>query len=262
MIKFSIITVVKDRAHTIENAIRSILKQDYKNFEIIVVDGKSTDGTLEILKNYKKDLKTLISENDNGVYDAMNKGLKHANGDVVCFLNSDDYFANKDVLSSLNSAFETNNYDIVYGEIIYITNSIPYKIIRYWKSNFINKKSFLLGHHPPHPAFYAKKELYDKFGNFSIKFPIIADYELMMRFFNNCNNTFYLQKICVVMRLGGLSNKSLKSIVEQNKKILQMLGKYDSNFKPYLFLVVKVFTKMLQYILAKYYNKKIHRNLN
>ena len=262
MIKFSIIVVVKNRVSTINSAITSILQQNYKNFEIIVIDGKSTDGTLDKLKKFKKNLKVLISENDSGVYYAMNKGLKYASGDVICFLNSDDYFANSNVLSSINLSFEKNNCEIVYGDIIYITNENPYKIVRYWKSNFITKKSFLFGHHPPHPAFYAKKELYDKFGNFNTLHPIIADYELMMRFFNNCKNIAYLEKICVVMRLGGLSNKNIVSIYEQNKNLIRLLKEYDNNFKAYMFVITKIIIKVSQYIFAKYYNKRITNILN
>ena len=262
MIKFSIITVVKNRVSTIENAIKSILQQDYKNYEIIIVDGCSSDGTLEILNKYKKKIKTLISEKDVGVYHAMNKGLKHTTGDVICFLNSDDFFAKNNILSSLNDVFQKNNCDIVYGEIVYITNYIPPKIVRYWKNNFVSKKSFLLGHHPPHPAFFAKKKLYDEFGNFNVSLPIIADFDLMLRFFNNCNDTFYLRKICVIMRLGGVSNKSLSSVFLQNKKLLKLLKGYGGNFNPVLFIITKLFVKTLQYFFAIYENKKIKKILN
>ena len=158
MIKISVITVVKNRVSTIDQAIMSVLVQNYKNYELIVIDGNSTDGTIRRLQNYKKAIKVLISENDKGIYHAMNKGLKYVSGDVVCFLNSDDFYGNNNVFSDVANMFEEKKCDIVYGDIVYVTKQKPHKVIRYWTNLLVSKKSFFIGHHPPHPAFFCKKK--------------------------------------------------------------------------------------------------------
>lgn len=262
MLKFSVITVVKNRASTIGKTIESILIQDYKNFEIIVIDGKSTDGTMKILQSYKKNIKVLVSENDDGVYEAMNKGLHYSTGDVICFLNSDDFYANSKVFSSVATAFNFNNEknDIVYGDIVYITQYKPSKIVRYWKNALVSKKSFLIGHHPPHPAFFAKKNLYDRYGNFKTNL-IAADFDLMMTIFNKSKHTYYLKKLCVVMRLGGISNKNLSDIVSQNIQLIKIIKNHNHRSNVILFLLIKPFFRFSQFLSALIHKDAIQKDV-
>ena len=258
MIKFSVITVVKNRVSTIDKSIESILIQDYKNFEIIVIDGKSTDGTMKKLQSYKKNIKVLISENDDGVYHAMNKGLNYVTGDVVCFLNSDDFYANSKVFSSVANAFQNEKYDIVYGDIVYITQNKPSKIVRYWKNALVSKKSFLIGHHPPHPAFFAKKKFYDKYSNFKTNL-IAADFDLMMTIFNKSKCSHYLKKICVVMRLGGISNKNINNIVSQNIQLIKIIKNHNQKSSVILFLLIKPLFRFSQFVSALIHKDAIQK---
>ena len=260
MIKISVITVVKNRVSTIDQAIKSILIQDYKYFEIIVIDGKSTDGTMEKLQSYKQNFKVLISENDNGVYHAMNRGLNYVTGDVVCFLNSDDFYADSKVFSSIANIFQHKKYDIVYGDIIYITQNKPNKIIRYWKNKLVSKKSFLIGHHPPHPAFFAKKNLYDNVGNFNTNI-VAADFDLMMRIFNKSKSSYYLRKLCVVMRLGGISNKNIRNILSQNFQLIKTIKSHNPKSSIILFLLIKALFKSSQFLSALIHKKMIKKTV-
>jgi glycosyltransferase involved in cell wall biosynthesis len=257
LIKFSIITVVKNRISTIDHAIKSILAQDYKNYEIIVIDGNSTDGTTKRLQSYKEKIKVLVTEHDLGVYHAMNKGLSYATGDVICFLNSDDFYANDKVFSNIANLFFVTKSDIIYGDIVYITQYKPHKIIRYWQSYLVSKRSFLLGHHPPHPAFFAKKKLYNNFGNFNTNLDIIADFDLMLRMFNSCKSKSYLKEICVVMRLGGISNKSFKSIMSQNIELIKITKNYDKKYPVILFLLIKPLLRIYQFFSAIIFKQRI-----
>lgn len=260
MIKISVITVVKNRVSTIDQAIMSVLVQNYKNYELIVIDGNSTDGTIRRLQNYKKAIKVLISENDKGIYHAMNKGLKYVSGDVVCFLNSDDFYGNNNVFSDVANMFEEKKCDIVYGDIVYVTKQKPHKVIRYWTNLLVSKKSFFIGHHPPHPAFFAKKKLYDNFGDFNAEI-IAADFDLMIRLFNNSEYNCYLKKICVVMRLGGVSNTSLKYIISQNYQLIKTLKDYNKRYSILLFLLLKPLLRFYQFFNAIVNKKLISKQL-
>jgi len=214
--KISIITDVLNAKDTVESTIESVLAQTYQNIEYIIVDGVSTDGTLEIIKKYNNRIFKFISEPDVNHFDAMNKGISAATGDVIGFLHADDFFTNNNVLEKVMGAFEKETVDSVWGDIVYVGKSNTKKIIRYWKSSPYRENLFKKGWMPPHPAFFVKKWVYDKYGDFNIDLEIASDYELMLRFLhkNNISN-YYISEVLVGMRVGGLSNGSIKNIIQK-----------------------------------------------
>ena len=209
-VKISLITVCRNAADTISRCIESVICQNFKDFEYIIVDGASTDGTIEIVNEYKFRINKIISEPDQGIYDAMNKGIKLASGSIAAMLNADDYFADEMVLSNVAAAFDQENTGIVYGDIDYVNKAGH--VTRKWRSGKYSEHLFNFGWMPPHPAFYCKRELFYQIGFYSPDYGTAADYELMLRFIHsNKVNTFYLKKVMVKMQSGGASNKNIKS---------------------------------------------------
>lgn len=215
--KVSIITVVLNNQKFIETCINSVISQLYKNFEYIIVDGGSTDATLDIIKGYAGKISKLVSEKDDGIYDAMNKGIKLASGDIIGFLNSDDMYANSLVLDSMVKAIKENRSDSCYGDLVYVDRKDTGKVIRYWKSRKHKKNLFRRGWMPAQPTFFAKKDVYERYGYFNTKLSISADYELMVRFIERYGiSTSYIPEVLVKMRMGGSSNKNPKNIIRKS----------------------------------------------
>jgi glycosyltransferase len=211
--KVSIITAVFNSKPHIETCMRSVLSQTYRNIEYIIIDGGSTDGTIEIIKKYGNKVTKWISEPDNGIYDAMNKGIRKASGDVIGILNADDIYANDKVIEKVADMFIQNEVDSCYGDLLYVDKNNTDKIIRYWKSQPYRDVLFKRGWMPPHPTFFVKKEVYEKYGYFNADFKIASDYELMLRFLEKHKiSTFYIPEVLIKMRLGGMSNRSLKNL--------------------------------------------------
>lgn len=214
--RFSIITVCYNSAPTIEQTIQSVLNQDFKDFEYIVIDGGSKDGTMDILEKYKERIR-FISEKDNGIYDAMNKGLKMAQGEIVGMIGADDFYPAGDVLSEINAAFERFGTDSVYGDKQYVNPGQEDKIVRYWKVGEYKKENWLNGFMPPHLSFYLKKSVYDRFGHYRTDMTCSADYELMLRMlYKNNVSSHYLPKVVMTMRNGGTSTASWKHRLTAN----------------------------------------------
>ena len=214
--KISIITVCYNAEDTIGDTIQSVLSQDYKDVEYIIVDGKSTDRTLEIIQSINNGIK-LISEKDQGMYDAMNKGINIASGDVIGILNADDIYKNSQVLTEVMDAFKAN-VSIVYGDIEYVKYDDLSKVVRKWKAGVFRTGKFKWGWMPPHPGFFIKKSCYESFGLFNLNLSTSADYELMLRMLEvhhlSCN---YISKTITSMRVGGASNSSLKNRLIANR---------------------------------------------
>ncbi len=228
--KLSIITVCYNGAKTIEQTIKSVLSQDFKDFEYIVIDGGSNDGTLEILEKYKSEIK-YISEKDKGIYDAMNKGLGLAKGEIIGMIGSDDFYPFDDVLSSVVAKFNSSKADAVYGDKQYVNYGKEDKIVRYWTVGEYKKENWLKGWMPPHLSFYLKKSVYDKFGNYLTNFTCSADYELMLRMlYKNDVSVVYLPKVLMTMRNGGTSNASFKHRIKANQE--DRLAWKINNLKP------------------------------
>lgn len=217
--KISIVTVTFNSARTLRDTLKSIESQDFENIEILLIDGISKDSTLEIASEFKHlDIK-IVSEPDQGLYDAMNKGISLATGDVVGILNSDDFYTDHSILSSVMNGFEDASVDAVYGDLNYVSAEKTEKITRRWRSGDYDFKRFLNGWMPPHPTFFLRKKYYHEFGNFDLEFKRSADYELMLRMlYKHQLKAKYIPSVFVHMRTGGASNSSLKARIQANKE--------------------------------------------
>jgi glycosyltransferase involved in cell wall biosynthesis len=246
--KISIITVTYNSAQTLEQTIQSVLLQDYENVEYIVVDGNSTDDTLSVIRNYRHKIAHFVSEKDDGLYHALNKGIALATGDIIGILHADDFYISDNVLTGIAETFKINNAEAVYADLYYVDKDNTDKIVRKWKSGNYTPGKFLWGWMPPHPAFFVKKELYTKFGAFNTTLRSAADYELMLRFIHkNKIKVAYFPEFIVKMRTGGQSNASVKNRVNANKEDRKA---WDLNgIKPYFFtLTLKPLRKISQFL--------------
>lgn len=210
----SIITVSFNSSKTIIDTIRSVNLQTYPKIEHIFIDGLSSDKTVEIIRRNSKRKNLVISEKDKGLYDAINKGIKNANGDIIGILHSDDFFHFPETISLIARKIQNENLDGVYGDLKYVSEKNTNKTIRYWKSCKFNSKLLKKGWMPAHPTFFLKKEVYKKHGLYNLNYTISADYDFILRIFKDKNLKFgYLNKVVINMRVGGVSNKSLKNII-------------------------------------------------
>ncbi len=251
--KISIITVTYNSALTLTDTLKSVQLQNYPNIEHIIVDGNSNDETLKIVQSFPH-VSKWISEKDSGLYDAMNKGVQLATGDIIGILNSDDLYAHNNVLAKVAEKFMNNNVDAVYGDLYYVNATNINKVIRVWKSGKFRKSNFILGWMPPHPTFFVKKEVYNKAGYFNLSLKRSADYELMLRFLlKHQINVDYLQEVLIKMRAGGISNGSWSSRLKANLED-RMAWKMN-NLKPYFFtLYLKPVRKLFQFIHSQQIN--------
>jgi glycosyltransferase involved in cell wall biosynthesis len=219
MLHVSIITVCYNSAQTIEATIQSVIAQNYKHIEYIVIDGRSTDNTLEIINCYKKSIALIVSEKDEGIYFAINKGIAHATGDIVAILHADDFYADNTIISTVVQAFQTKKVDAVYGDLQYVDRYKPAKVTRNWKAGVYDPDLFLKGWMPPHPSFFVKKACYKMFGFYNTLLKSSADYELMLRLlYKHRCSVFYIPDVLVKMRVGGQSNKSLRNRIHANRE--------------------------------------------
>lgn len=245
-LKISIITVCYNAADTVERCIKSVISQSYNNIEYIVIDGGSTDDSLTIINSFKHKINILVSEPDHGIYDAMNKGIALATGDVVGMLNADDVFAGEWVISEIAAAFEEHKTDILYADLDYLKQNRD--ILRKWRSGAYKHGLFNKGWMPPHPTFYCKRGLFGRFGDYSLEYGTAADYELMLRFIHvNKANVFYLKKVVVNMFAGGVSNNSLIGRAKVLFGDLKAMRENQINF-PIIALIYKRLKKIKQFL--------------
>ncbi|MEO5967189.1 MAG: glycosyltransferase family 2 protein [Ferruginibacter sp.] len=245
--RITIITATYNSAKYLEDAIISVKNQDYKDIEHFIIDGKSTDKTIDIIKKYEKYLAGWISETDRGMYDAINKGMEMATGDVIGILNSDDILANTHVVSSIVSAFKENNVDVVYGDLEYVDPSDINKIYRVWKGKPYKRSLFKTGWMPAHPTFYIKKKFVDKLGGYENHFYSAADYEFMSRYlFVHKLTAYYLPKLIVKMRRGGQSNSNIYKRLRANRRDYLAMKKNHIPF-PFVTSILKPLSKLHQY---------------
>lgn len=253
----SIITVCFNSRSTVTDTINSVLTQTYPHIEYIVVDGASSDGTSEIVSSYGTKISRFISEPDRGIYDALNKGIRAATGDIIGILNSDDVFYNERVIEKIAEAFEDKELEAIISDVQFVDPANTSRIVRYYSSRNFKTSRFRFGFMPAHPGFYAKRELFDRFGFYKTDYKIAADYELEMRFLlTNHINYRYLQMPVVSMRKGGVSNKSIISNFILNKEIARACKENGLSTNVF-FIYSKYFLKIFQF----FGNKKRNSNL-
>lgn len=220
-VKVSIITPAYNSAATLRDTISSVLAQTYPEIEYIVVDGASTDGTRAILEEYKDRISRVISEPDRGLYDAMNKGIRAATGDIVGILNSDDFFTSPDIIETIVGVFEKELVDAVYGDVHFVRPADLGKCVRYYSSAIFRPFLFRFGFMPAHPSFYVRRQCYERFGLYALNYRIAADFELLLRFLYLHKITCkYLKRDVVTMRTGGVSTRNIRSRICLNKEIV------------------------------------------
>lgn len=252
--KVSIITITYNSAATVEDTLRTVVSQDYPNLEYIIIDGKSKDKTLSIVEKYKHGISKVISEKDKGLYDALNKGIKHATGDIIGMLHSDDLYANDQVISKIVKKFEEDpTTEGVYADLVFVNRNDVNKVMRTWNSGEYEEDAFVKGWMPPHPTFFVKKECYEKFGGFNTELKLSADYELMLRLIHkNKIKLAYLNEVIVKMRMGGVSNVSffvkLKANIED-----KMAWKLNGMKPGFLTMLMKPLRKIGQYFKRAYH---------
>ena len=245
--KISIITATYNSEATIADTIHSIDTQTYGDIEHIIIDGLSSDATLAIVNSSKAPWRQVFCEADQGLYDAMNKGIARASGDLIGILNSDDLYVDGDVLDKVACLFADPNTDACYADLVYVDKLDTSKIVRYWKSSPYQNGLFQTGWMPPHPTFFVRRSVYERFGTFDLNYKLAADVELLMRFIAKEQiRTVYLPEILVKMRIGGATNKSITNILKQNLEIRSAAIKNGFRLSP-LFLVNKLLVKVPQF---------------
>ncbi len=219
MLRISVVTAVFNAASTVEECLRSVDSQSHGAVEHVLVDGGSTDGTLDRVRAFQGRRVSLVSEPDRGIYDAMNKGIRRATGEVVGILGADDVYADGAVLADVAAALDRTGADSCYGDLEYVRRDAPEKVVRRWRSGPYRPGLFRRGWMPPHPTFFVRKTVYDRLGLFRDDFRIAADYELMLRFFEKgCITTSYIPRVLVRMRLGGASNRGLRNLWRKSRE--------------------------------------------
>ena len=244
--KISIVTVSYNSVETIGHTMESVLSQIGVDLEYIIIDGGSMDGTLDIIQSYSGDSRVrVVSESDEGIYDAMNKGVALATGDVIGILNSDDFYATKDVLGEVVERFKVTNCQLLYGDIVFVDQH-TLKIRRKWVSG--ERRSFLSGWHPPHPSLFVSSEVYRAIGVYETRYRIAADFEFMLRAFEiDKLRSDYLRKTVVHMRLGGESTGSLQSIFKGHREIRQAFNQNNVDI-PILYPIYRYVPKLIDFI--------------
>lgn len=244
--KVSIITVVLNNAEYVESCIQSVINQDYENIEYIIIDGGSTDGTIDVIKKYEDKITVWISEPDDGMYYAINKGIDMSSGDIIGMLHSDDLYIDAHVISNVVRKFGKDNVDSVYADLVYVERNNLRHVVRYYDSSVFQISKFAYGWMPAHPSCFIRKNVYAKYGLYKTDYIIAADYELLVRFYAKHRVSYsYLPKIIVKMRSGGLSTRNLKSNVILNREIVRACrenGIETNIFKVYS----KYFVKLAQ----------------
>lgn len=246
----SIITATYNSAETINDTIKSVLCQTNKDFEYIIVDGGSTDETIDIVKSYESEFSgrlKWVSEKDKGIYDAMNKGIKMASGDIIGILNSDDYYTSDDILQTIADAFKCQNVDAIYGDIHFIKDGVPDKCVRYYSSRLFSPFWLRFGFMPAHPSFYCKRDVFDKSGLYRLDYKIGSDYEMMVRLFRKYKiSSRYVPKDFVTMRTGGASSSNLNSrltLIKEDVRACRDNGIYTNE----LFVCLKFLYKIFEF---------------
>jgi glycosyltransferase involved in cell wall biosynthesis len=248
--KVSIITVVWNNKETIKDAIDSVLKQTYKNIEYIIIDGASTDGTVEVVQSYGEKISKFVSEPDRGLYDAMNKGIALATGDVVGILNSDDFYIDEYVIEKVVREFEEKQVDSVYADLVYVKPENIEKVVRYYDSSHFTPEKFAYGWMPAHPTFFVRRWVYEKYGVFRTDLKIGADFDILARFLYTHKISYsYMKEVLVKMRIGGVSTGGLKATWQIAKEQLQVCR--DNGIDTNIFKIFSKYPRKIMELLKK-----------
>jgi glycosyltransferase involved in cell wall biosynthesis len=251
-VKVSLITVCRNVSPVIAETLESILAQTHPDIELIVIDGASTDGTVETLNGYRnapgrRGIDILVSEPDTGIYDAMNKGLARATGEIIGFVNAGDLLMTPETIAHVVAAFQRSHADAVYGDIIMVDEKDIYKVHRTWLSGTYHRENFRKGWMPPHVGTFIRKSVYDRFGHFNTDLRIGADYEILLRFlYRHQVPTIHLREVLVRFRLGGMSNGNLKQILRANREVRRSWGLNGLQAPP-LLVTRKLWSKVMQF---------------
>ena len=223
--KVSIITVTYNSEKSLQRSIDSVISQDYLDIEHIIIDGGSVDNTIDIINKNKKHIAKYISEKDSGIYQALNKGIRLATGQIIGILNSDDVFADTNIISKVADNFSKNNSDVVYGNLLYVAkNQSENKTVRYWKSNPYNPKFLIFGWMPPHPTLFCKKDIFETYGLYNESLQISSDYDFILRIFKETKlKKSYIPEVMVKMTAGGKSNGSFRNICRKTHEDLRAI---------------------------------------
>lgn len=245
--KVTLITVCRNVAPVIKETLESVLGQTHPDIEFIVIDGASTDGTVEMLERYRSRLGVLVSEPDKGIYDAMNKGLARATGEVIGFVNAGDLLMTTGTIAHVVAAFQRSHADAVYGDIIMVDEKDIFKVHRTWLSGTYHRENFRKGWMPPHVGTFIRKSVYDRFGHFNTDLRIGADYEILLRFlYKHQIPTVHLREVLVRFRLGGMSNGNVKQILQANREV-RGSWKLNGLQAPPLLVTRKLWSKVMQF---------------
>ena len=249
--KISVITVCRNAERTIVAALRSVVEQTHPDIEHLVIDGLSTDGTVDLVRANAERIARVISEQDGGIYEAMNKGIGLATGDFTCFLNADDMYASPAALATLVEALQASSADAVYADLHYVQRENPSRPVRRWTSQPFHRGLFATGWAPAHPTFLVRTEILRELGGFDTHYRLAADFDLMCRALEvRCITNVYVPNAIILMRGGGVTNRSLRNIVQQNREILASLR--ANGFTPNVaaFALRKITSRLRQYIQA------------
>ena len=251
--KVSIITATYNSSETILTTVKSVANQTYDNIEHIFIDGKSSDDTIEKIKKLELSNHVIHSESDSGIYEALNKGIAMASGDIVGFLHSDDFFSNENCIQKIVDTIKNTNSIAVYSDLVYVDRNDPSLVLRYWKSGLYNKKKIINGWMPPHPTVFIKKSVIEDY-YFNLDYRISADYDAMLRLFSSDKNIIsYIPSVLVHMRIGGISNRSLSNIIMKTKEDYKAIK--ANNIGGKLTLVMKNLRKLPQFLIFRVFKK-------
>jgi glycosyltransferase involved in cell wall biosynthesis len=247
--KISVITVCFNSAATVADTLHSVGSQTHPDFEHIVIDGGSKDATLDIVSKHGPHVECIVSERDQGIYDAMNKGIRLATGDVIGLLNSDDFYASPQTLATVARVFDDPKVQACWGDLCYVKPDDTTKIVRYWRSSPFEPGQFERGWCPPHPTLFVRRKVYERFGGFDLRFSIGADVELMARFLAVKQiPCAYIPEVLVYMRMGGMSNRSLRNILRNNREIWRALRLHGLVVSPLSFFGGKLVSRGWQFL--------------
>lgn len=244
--KITIITAVLNRESTVGHAIRSVTEQSYGDIELIIMDGGSTDGTLDVVRSFNDPRIKIYSERDSGIYDALNKGISRATGNIIGVVHSDDFLAHNGVISAVAEAFSDSRIDAVYGDLDYVSALNPQKVIRSWRSSPFTRAKLRRGWMPPHPTLFLKREIFESLGAYDTSYRIAADYDAILRYFGSTPfHSLHIPDVLVKMRMGGVSNKSLRHVILKSREDLVALK--SNQMGGLMALMMKNFSKISQF---------------